>query len=198
MLRRGFKSEANDLAREVRTELGLLPADPLDPFGLAVCLDILVFPITLLTSSAPEAVAYLTVQNPSVFSAVTVFDGMQKTIWHNDVHAFVRQRANVAHEIAHALLMHMPTVTRDPLRARPWDAAAEEEAQWLGPALLVSEEAAIFTVRSGMDLVSSAAYYQVSTDLMSFRLGVTGAMRRVSRIRAARPRRVKIATRKSQ
>jgi hypothetical protein len=34
-LRRGFKSEANDIAREIRGELGLKLVDPLDPWRLA-------------------------------------------------------------------------------------------------------------------------------------------------------------------
>ena len=39
-LRRGFKTEANDIAREIRQELGLGLADPLDPWVLAAQLEI--------------------------------------------------------------------------------------------------------------------------------------------------------------
>ena len=34
-MRRGFKTQANQIAREVRGELGLGPTDPLDPWKLA-------------------------------------------------------------------------------------------------------------------------------------------------------------------
>lgn len=184
-LRRGFKTEANGLARELRAELSLGPADPLDPFLLATFLDVPVHAISELTA-APEAIAQLTRRDPSAFSAVTVFEGMRKSIWHNDGHALVRQRSNIAHELAHALLLHSPGTTSDPLRARAWDATAEEEAHWAGPALLVSDEAAFSLAYAGTDLVLGAARYGVSTDLMTFRLNVSGALARAARAHAKR------------
>ena len=184
MLRRGFKKEAHALAREVRADLGLIPADPLDPFALAGFLEIPVYPLSDLRDGAAEAVRHLTERDPSAFSAVTIFEGNRKTIWHNDGHAVVRQRSNLAHEIAHALLFHTPGSGADPVRARPWDSTAEEEAQWLGGALLVSDEAALALARAGIDIVTGAARYGVSTEMMTYRLNVTGAL-----IRAARSRR---------
>ena len=47
-MRRGFKTEANAIAREVRSELGLDPASPLDVWRLAEHLDILVLPLSSL------------------------------------------------------------------------------------------------------------------------------------------------------
>jgi len=181
MLRRGFKKEAHALAREVRADLGLAPADPLDPFALAGSLEIPVYPVSDLRDGAAEAVRHLTERDPSAFSAVTIFEGMHKTIWHNDGHALVRQRSNLAHEIAHALLFHTPGSDPDPVHARPWDRIAEDEAQWLGGALLVSEEAAVALARAGTDLVSGAARYGVSTEMLTFRLNVTGAVIRAHR-----------------
>lgn len=184
MLRHGFKTEANALAREVRADLGLTPVDPLDPFALAGSLEIPVHPLSDLRDAPREAVRHLMARDPSAFSAVTIFEGFRKTIWHNDGHALVRQRSNVAHEIAHALLFHTPGSDPDPVRARPWDRTAEEEAQWLGGALLVSDEAASALARAGIDTVSAAVQYGVSTEMLTYRLNVTGAL-----IRAARSRR---------
>jgi hypothetical protein len=184
MLRRGFKKEAHALAREVRADLGLAPVDPLDPFALASFLEIPVYPLSDLRDGAAEAVRHLTERDPSAFSAVTIFQGMRKTIWHNDGHALVRQRSNVAHEIAHALLFHTPSSDPDPVRARPWDKAAEEEAQWLGGALLVSYEAALALARAGTDTVLGATRYGVSTEMVTYRLNVTGALLRAARARA--------------
>jgi IrrE N-terminal-like domain len=187
MLRRGFKKEANALAREVRADLGLTPVDPLDPFALANFLEIPVYPLSHLRDGAVDAVRHLMERDPSAFSAVTIFEGMRKTIWHNDGHAVVRQRSNVAHEIAHALLFHIPGSNPDPLRARPWDKTAEEEAHWLGGALLVSEEAALDLARAGTDIISGAARYGVSTEMLTYRLNVTGALVRAARSRRAKP-----------
>jgi Zn-dependent peptidase ImmA (M78 family) len=181
MLRRGFKKEAHALAREVRADLGLTPADPLDPFALAELLEIPIHPLSELQFDAAEAVRHLMERDPSAFSAVTVFEGTRKTIWHNDGHVLVRQRSNLAHEIAHALLLHTPGSAPDPFRSRPWDPTAEEEAQWLGGALLVSDEAAFSIAYSGADTVGEASRYGVSTDMLNYRLNVTGAFIRASR-----------------
>jgi hypothetical protein len=120
-------------------------------------------------------------RDPSGFLAVTIFEGLRKTIWHTDAHARAPQRSNIAHELAHALLFHAPGSDADPLRARPWDRTAEDEAQWLGGAQLVSDEAAFALAYAGTDQVDAARQYGVSTEMLTFRLNVTRA-----RVHAAR------------
>lgn len=102
-------------------------------------------------------------------------------IVHNDSHAVTRQAANLAHELAHALLQHPPHPAFDGTGCRDWDPEIEEEANWLGPALLVPEPAAIWAARNGLSLHEAARLYGVSQDLMRFRLNVTAARRRVER-----------------
>ena len=70
---------------------------------------------------------------------------------------------------------------RSALRRQPADPAIEEEANWLGPALLVSEEAANHVARMGLPLAKASDVYGVSEDLMRMRLNVTGALIRASR-----------------
>ena len=82
--RYGFKTEAADLAREVRAELGLGAFDRLDPRTLAAHLDIPILDLSALMTDAPN-VAHLRDVEPGVFSAVTVFYGTHRTIVHNDV-----------------------------------------------------------------------------------------------------------------
>src|SRR5947208_875623 len=77
-LRRGFKTEASDLAREVRGELGLQLLDPLDPWRLAAHLDIPVIPLSELAGGAARAVHHLQEVDPTSFSAVTVFYGTER------------------------------------------------------------------------------------------------------------------------
>ena len=52
-LRRGFKTEATGLAKEIRGELGLGPFDRLDPHELARHLEIPVLALSELEESAP-------------------------------------------------------------------------------------------------------------------------------------------------
>jgi len=54
----------------------------------------------------------------------------------------------------------------------------EEEANWLGPALLVSEEAAMYIVKQRMNESTAAQWYGCTTSVIRFRLNMTGAFKR--------------------
>lgn len=185
-LRRGFKSEANEIAREVRGELGLGPSGPLDPWKLAAYLSIPLLPLSAMREDAPEAVHHFMAVDTGAFSAVTVFLGPRRLIVYNDRHSRARQASDLAHEMAHALLQHTPGAALDEHGCRIWTAEHEAEADWLAGALLVSDEAALSIVRRELDVASAAREYAVSEAMMKFRLNVTGARRRV---RSVAPRR---------
>jgi Zn-dependent peptidase ImmA (M78 family) len=178
-LRRGFKTEANEVAREVRAELGLLPTAPLDPWALARHLEIPVLPLSHFADDAREAVRHFHQVERGAFSALTVFNGCHRLIVYNDAHSRGRRASDLAHELAHALLQHRPGPALDDRGCRFWDKAQEDEATWLAAALLVSEEAALLTARDRKPLREAAAEYGVSESMMSFRLNVTAALRRM-------------------
>ncbi len=191
-LRRGFKTEANHTAREVREELGLRWADPLDPWALARHLEIPVVPLSHFSSVAADAVQHFHRVDRGAFSAVTVFDGSRRLIAYNDSHSIGRRASDLAHELAHALLLHRPGPALDHRGCRRWNAEQEEEANWLAGALLISEEAALQIARVGEPVDEAAKRYRVSHAMITFRLNVTGALRRVTHARGARvpPRRM--------
>ncbi|WP_437851531.1 ImmA/IrrE family metallo-endopeptidase [Sorangium sp. So ce363] len=180
VLRRGFKSEANELAREMRRELGVQLHEPLDPWRLADVLGIPVMRLSELREDVPEHVDYLLRVEAGAFSAVTVFRGRRRTIVHNDQHASGRQANNVAHELSHAVLQHEPAPALSIVGCRDWDPVLEEEATWLSAALLVSDEAALHIVRAGLSLADAAAQYGVSEQLVRWRVNITGARRRAA------------------
>jgi Zn-dependent peptidase ImmA (M78 family) len=130
---------------------------------------------------APGAVAYLrTVNGQKDFSAVTLSDGQERFIVHNDAHDKKRQAADISHELAHGLLLHPPMKIFDPSGTRNYDNAMEEEANWLGPALLVSEEAAMHIAALGLTIPKASDMYGVSEPLVRMRLNVTGAFQRIA------------------
>ncbi len=177
-LRRGFKTEANDLALEVRAELGLRAYSPLCPFALAESLHIPVFTLKALLAvdaALSEHVALLVDTHRSAFSAITVFNRRRRCIVHNHRHAPVRQRSNVAHELAHALLMHPPHPPSCSAGSRVYKRELEEEASWLGPVLLVPNEAARWAMAKRMSVADAAEHFEVSEDLMEFRYRMSGA-----------------------
>ena len=185
-LRRGFKTEANHIAREVREELGLRFSDPLDPWALARHLEIPVVPLISFNGSSAEAVHHFHRIDQGAFSAVTVFDGPRRLIVYNDSHSLGRRSSDMAHELAHALLQHRPGSALDDRGCRRWNAEQEEEANWLSGALLVSEEAALQIARTGQSFEEAAETYRVSQAMITFRLNVTAAHRRVGQGRAPR------------
>jgi Zn-dependent peptidase ImmA (M78 family) len=180
MLRRGFKTKANSIARHERHQLGLAAHAPLDPRRVADRHGIIVHPLSSFASTNGRSVTQLLERDPSAFSACTIRHGDRRLIVINDAHQVPRQAADVAHELAHELLGHPQRPAFDNRGCRHLDPAAEEEANWLGPALLVSDEAALHIVRRGLLLADAAIAYGVSEQVMRFRLNVTGAYKRVA------------------
>lgn len=187
-LRRGFKAEANNYARELRAELGLEAHAPLCPWALAEHLLIPVLPLSKLRADAPSAIAHLMTRDCSIFSAATVFRGRRRLIVHNDAHHPHRQAANIAHELSHGILGHPPSVPLDERGCRHLNKALEDEANWLGPALLVSEEAALHIAENDIPIPQAVQMYKASAAVITMRIRVTGALMRVKRRRASRLR----------
>lgn len=178
-LRRGFKTEAENLASEMRTELGIGSADRLDPFALAALWEIPVLGLAGLVAAGASisSIRYFRGDGKEVFSAVTLVDGHRRVIVHNDAHSPVRQASNVAHELSHVALEHEPHEALDESGCRKWNVEMEAEADWLAGALLVPRAGALYVARQGMSVEEAAARFHVSLQMMRWRLGQTGASR---------------------
>ncbi len=183
-LKRGFKKETNEYAKEFREELNRKPFEPLCPLELA---DHLLIPILKISElEEKEAVRHLTIIDQNVFSAATVFHGRKRIIVHNDSHHFRRQAANIAHELSHAILGHPPTPPFTDSGERFINTEIQEfedEANWMGPSLLISEEAALHIVSKKIAMSDAVTLYGVSQQLIQMRINVTGAKKRVSHYR---------------
>jgi Zn-dependent peptidase ImmA (M78 family) len=167
--RHGFKAEANRIALRVRAQMGLGPADPIDPFKVCETFDIRVVPLSKLDPRSPFLRA-----GSSVFSAVTVPCGFVTAIVHNDSHHPYRQRSNISHELAHCFLGHKCTPPLDAQGERIRDGGIEAEANYLAGVLLVPNEAAIQIVRRGL-VPTAQTLYGVSAPMLAYRLRVSGA-----------------------
>lgn len=177
--RRGFKTEANWWARELRREQGLSAESPMCPWKLCGHLDIPVTALSDFAQAEPEGVALLMSQDGQrEFSAVTWGLGQERFIIYNDAHDAGRQAANIAHEVAHALLRHPVPALFGADGKRNHDKAQEAEANWLGPALLISEEAAVSIVARRLSISNAADLYGTSQQLVQMRINVSGAQKR--------------------
>lgn len=175
-LRRGFKAESNRLAIEMRAELGLRPTSPLDPRRLADHLDIDVTAFSSVREKAPLVDVLLGPEQEAV-SALTVHAGTRRSVFVNDAHSHGRQNSSIAHELAHALLLHAPGPALDPRGCRHWNGEIEEEANWLGGNLLLTNEAARAVVRWRLTEVEAMERYEVSSEMLRWRINVSGARR---------------------
>lgn len=185
-LRRGFKTEAEEYAKEFREELGLEEDAPLCPRRLAEHLAIPIYPLSHFRSSLPEAVACLHGKERSAFSAATVFNGSRRAILYNDANTPGRQANDISHELAHGVLQHPPGPPLSDSGCRNFDPVLEHEAEFLGATLLVPKPAALRIAWRGMSLAQAAEEYGVSESVIRMQLNLTGALKIVSRTRARR------------
>lgn len=182
--RRGFKTEANWYASEMRRELKLPLEGPLCPWQLAGHLEFKVCKLSEFQTDEPQAVAYLlSMAGQQEFSAVTLDHDGERWIIHNDAHVPKRQAANIAHELAHGLLVHKPNPLFNAMGTRYFDREQEDEANWLGPALLVSEQAALSIAQRGLTIAEASNHYNASEEVVQMRLNVCAVRRRLGQRR---------------
>ena len=186
----GFKSECEFLAAAVRAEIGLGTREPLDPRALAADLGIPVQPLSSLAGNGAVAAAvhHVMTVDPSVLSAMTIFPDWprrRRVIIFNDANSVPRQNSDLAHELAHGLRMHEPrhAIIQG---CRDYSKLEEEEAAWLSGCLLVPRDAAFTMAMSGTSIELAAIEYGVSTQMMSWRVNISGAKVQAARIRANR------------
>ncbi len=175
--RRGFTSEAERLAAELRTELGIGLYRRLDPYALADRLAVPVWSLDQLPN-VQAAVAVLHGSEAAAFSAMTVFDGASRVIVHNTSHAPARQASNLCHELAHGALLHPATSALDAYGCREWDGDIEQEATFLAGALLIPSKAIWWAAKQGTPRHDIAEQYGCSVEMVQMRLNLTGAGKR--------------------
>jgi Zn-dependent peptidase ImmA (M78 family) len=178
-LRRGFLAEAEREAKQVRADLGLRPAEPVDVYQVAKHLGVRVIAADELIDAA--RLQDLERLQAFAFSACTFdIDGI-KVIVVNPLRTPARRASDIAHELAHLLLDHqldeIRIVADVPFRTCRPD--QEEEATNLGGALLLPRPLLLSAVRRGLDEQSIAAQYDVSTEMARFRLNRTGVRRQL-------------------
>jgi Zn-dependent peptidase ImmA (M78 family) len=113
----------------------------------------------------------------AVLSAMTIFPKWplhHRLVLFNDANSAARQNSDVAHELAHGLLLHEPSCAIVN-GCRDYSKADEEEAAWLSGCLLVPREAAVAVATVGMPMGIAAVDYGVSTRMMTYRVNCTGA-----------------------
>lgn len=168
--------------------MGLAAHAPLNSRDLADHLGIPVHPLSALDGNGVVAAIRHVRTNNKVLSAMTIFPSWPKhhrLIIFNDANSDARQNSDVAHELSHGLLLHEP---RSAIvnGCRDYSTADEEEAAWLSGCLLVPREAALAVATADVAMGVAAVEYGVSTQMMTYRVNVTGARRQAEASRRRR------------
>jgi Zn-dependent peptidase ImmA (M78 family) len=155
----------------------------LDPLALARHLEIPVLSLSELRVHAghldglSDAVDVLQGEEQSALSAVTVFRDTERLIVYNDSHGAARRASDLTHEVAHGLLLHQPTVALGLGGCRAWDGDIENEASFLGGALLIPGKAARWSVMRQMSVEQVARRFGCSPEMVNWRWNESGARR---------------------
>jgi Zn-dependent peptidase ImmA (M78 family) len=183
-LRHGFKASANRIALRLRRGQDREAHAPIDLEVVAERLAIEIVPLSTFSKLHPKSVRHLSIVESDAFSAATIrLNTGKRVIIHNDSHHPRRQRSNLSHEISHVLLGHPFTYPIDNSGCRNHDRELEEEANWLGATILISDEAALHILRKGLDEETACEIYEVSLPLLNMRINGSGARIRYSRLR---------------
>ena len=151
------------LAAKERANCGVDDFQPLDPRVLAAEYGLPVYALTDFEQAAPTAVAHLSTQAGSKWSAALIPIGSARVVIENDTHAEVRRRSTIAHELAHHLLEHPFSeimITDD--GCHYVDRELEKQATYLSGQLLIPERAAKRAAFDGWSNLTVAETFEVS------------------------------------
>ena len=178
VLRRGFKSEAERIAKIVREDLGVSASQSVTPEMIADLLGIIILAgDKLIPLSRFENLESI---QPGCFSACTLQpNGSQKIVVFNPLYAKSRRTSDLAHELAHILLNHdLSRIERlGDFTFLSCDQTQEEEAAWLSGCLLLPRDLLLMEVRKGLSAKDIAWKHCVSETMARYRMNVTGVLR---------------------
>ena len=177
-LRRGFKSEAERIARRVRTELGMSATQSVAPEVLAKLLGIEVRAGDELIPR--QRFVELEKIQPDCFSACTLRPSVDRVVVvYNPLSRESRRRSDLAHELAHTLLDHeLSRIEKlGDFTFLSCDATQEEEAAWLSGCLLLPRALLLMEVRRESGAKDIAKKHGVTERMAQYRLNVTGVLR---------------------
>lgn len=182
-MRRGFKAESERMAAAARAVLGLSATDKLCPWQYAAHLGVLVYNADELDLE-PEHAAQLLVRDPDSWSGMTLLEDGVHLVVLNSSHPDTRRASTLMHELAHIILEHVPAeVDVSPsglVLLSDYSTDQEEEADWLGAALLLPELALIQLRTRGLTVEAIAQQFGVSGQICQWRCRMTGVEKRLA------------------
>lgn len=175
--KRGYKSWCENISIQLRKDLGLKPIDPLDPKLLAKQLNVIVWDVNQVPGLEDKHKKRLLVEDKDSWSALTIQYADKHLIILNTSHSKKRQSSDLMHELSHVFLDHKPSrvdVSDGGLLLNTYDQAQEAEASWLCGSLLLPRQILTSIVYKKIPLRQASDFYDVSMDMLNYRLNVMG------------------------
>jgi Zn-dependent peptidase ImmA (M78 family) len=189
-LERGFKAWAERTAAGIRRDLDLSSTEPLEPRKLAEHLDVRLVSPEQLAGLPADILRQLLEVDPWGWSATTLVLPSTTVVIYNPKKSKGRQASDIIHELAHIILGHEPSTVvfseDGQLATRTFDQTQEDEANWLGWAMLLPREALMSARRARLPAAQVADLYGVTEQLVTFRLRMTGVEVQMRRDRSVR------------
>lgn len=174
---KGWETHGLDLRRIACVKTGEL----LDPWTLAPRIGLHVFDGAAALALLPPSDASLLRERVSAWSGgvyrCALPDGSYLCILNPD-HPRRRNRITLMEEICHTHLKHHATkvtLQENGLRVRDYDANQEADAYGVGAAALLPWSTFFGAINSGMSVASIAEKYDVTTQLVEYRVKTSGA-----------------------
>lgn len=178
MFRRGFKTSSEETASKIRRKLQLASHAPIDPAAVAQLLSIPILKPEDLAELSTDVRSRLLHNHSETWSAITVSDGNRHLIVLNPMHASTRSNSSLAHEIAHVILGHEPSMmyvtAKGEVALRTHNKDQEDEANWLAGCILLPRDALLHIRKVGMTDDQVCIGYGVSPAMFRFRVNATG------------------------
>jgi Zn-dependent peptidase ImmA (M78 family) len=191
MFRRGFKTSSEETSLKIRRKLELAPTAPIVPAAIAQVLGIPILKPEQLNELPNDVRQRLQQDHSDAWSAITVSDGKNHLVVLNPTHAPTRTNSSLAHEIAHVLLGHEPSIMfvmpQSDIVLRTHNKEQEDEANWLAGCILLPRDALLRVRRIGLTDDQICVEYGVSPAMLRFRINATGVDAQVRRTKAYRP-----------
>jgi len=178
VLRRGFKSQSEKRAIELRRILSRKSIDPLPARDVAQHFDVTIWePKDVEGISASDRQQLLSAGHEE-WSGFTLRVGLRHLVVVNSAQSPRRQNSVLMHELAHIILGHdLASATfADGGEFIPstYNQDQEDEAAWLGGTLLLPRPALLWMRRGRLSDEDAATHFGVSPDLLRWRIRMTG------------------------
>lgn len=178
MLRRGFKSQCEKRALELRRILSRKPTDPLSARDVAQQYEVSVWTPQEVQGIPAGDLQQLLVAGATEWSGFTLRVGLRHLAVVNSSQSSRRQNSVLMHELAHIMLGHdlvSGTFTAGgDFVPSTYNQDQEDEAAWLGGTLLLPRPALLWMRRRRLSDEDAATHFGVSLDLLQWRIRMTG------------------------